>query len=292
MATGDSLVSDFQWELNGLLMGDGTAYNFKQVDGLDLPPMRTSDVPRSSDHGAWRGLNLSSERTITATVDVGPETTNAAFEADRLTLAAIMVPTQTEVPLAFMRGGVKYLVNVRPTRFAMSQTKEYMFRLPSAVLELVASDPRIYALAQQTASTTISVATGGLSTVFTTVLATSGSSASGSVNVTNTGTFGSRPVITLTGPSSGVLNTPQVTDITQGAYLSFPSLTLSPGDSLVIDTDARSIVLNGTASRRGSLGAGSTWFELPPGVAQTIAFTGGDSSGTSTMSIAWRNAYL
>lgn len=292
MATGDLLVSEFQIELNGLLLGDGTPYGLTQVDGLDLPPMRHSNVDRSSDHGAWEGLDLLSERTVTATIDIGPEATAAAFETDRMALAAIMVPRTSDIPLAFMRGGVKYLVNVRPSRFAMSQTTDYMFRLAPAAIELIAADPRIYALAQQSATTTISVSTGGLSTVLTTVLLTAGTSASGTVSVTNAGSFGARPVITITGPSSGALNGFRITNTTQSAFLDFPSLVLSPGDSLVIDTDAKSVVLNGQASRRGSLGAGSTWFELTPGVVQSITLTGADSSNTSLMSVAWRNAYL
>ena len=69
------------------------------------------------------------------------------------------------------------------------------------------------------------------------------------------------------------------------------SLTLVGGDSLVIDTDKRSIILNGTASRRSSLLSGSQFFELAPG-SSTIRFRNNGAFDAGTLSIAFRDAYL
>jgi hypothetical protein len=292
VATGDTIVSPLQFELMGLLLGDTSPYGVNGVTGLDLPSMRTADVGRSADHGVWRGADLSDGRTITLDLTVYGAT-SAALEAALAALAAIMVPRPAEVPFAFMLPGEgKRFCSVRPRRKAMPLTTDLQFGAPDVALELYASDPRLYDITRQAASVQPTLAAGGFVTVWTSPLTPVGGSNPGMVQVLNAGTFGSRPVITFAGPASGTLTVPSVVNVTQGLTLSFPTLSLNPGDSLVVDLDTRSVVLNGIASRRGSVGPGSTWFELPPNISQSLQFIGTDPSGTATMTVTWRNAWL
>ncbi len=64
--------------------------------------------------------------------------------------------------------------------------------------------------------------------------------------------------------------------------------TLDAGDYLVVDSDARTVLLNGTASRYSWVSPGSTWWQLEPG-ANSVRYgaTSGSGTGTLTSRSVW-----
>jgi Phage tail protein len=78
-------------------------------------------------------------------------------------------------------------------------------------------------------------------------------------------------------------------NVTTGRWLAF-GLALAGGDSLVVDTAARTVRLNG-ASRRAVLKPGSAWFGVPPG--QTVVNFGAvHTDASATLSASWQDAWI
>lgn len=85
----------------------------------------------------------------------------------------------------------------------------------------------------------------------------------GSTVVTNGGNAPTNPVVTVHGPC----DTPTVIDRTRGRRIEFATV-LGAGEVLVVDTDAGTVLLNGTSNRLYTVTAGSVpveLFDLPPG---------------------------
>ena len=72
---------------------------------------------------------------------------------------------------------------------------------------------------------------------------------------------------------------------------SLSNSTLQEGEFLVIDTDARSVLLQGTASRRSTMLPGSDWFALKPG-ATPVLFRARDYAPAARLTAEWRDAWL
>lgn len=100
--------------------------------------------------------------------------------------------------------------------------------------------------------------------------------------------------------NGGFIPTPPI--LTLNGFLSNPVIQLEPGiemvfngsvaasDQLIIDADARTIMLNSTVNRLSLLDAGqSTWFDLPPG-SGTITLLAEAWSAGAGLSITWRDA--
>lgn len=134
---------------------------------------------------------------------------------------------------------------------------------------LLAPDPNRYA---QTATTDTGLV---LTTTSTTV----------THSVTNNGDANTPVVITIDGPATN----PAVTNNT---IATTPTLqwtgVLGGADTLVIDTAAATVLLNG-ANARASLTT-AEWFSLVPGV-NSLTYTRTGGSGTTTAQLDYRDAY-
>jgi hypothetical protein len=109
-----------------------------------------------------------------------------------------------------------------------------------------------------------------------------GQTPGGSLAVTNSGNFETRPVITITGPIVG----PSLT-LDGTKTISFSQITLASGDKLVISTDPKTSMLNG--SYRPS-DIGSAWWVLHPGT-HTVQLSGTTTGGAS-MQIVYQDAWI
>lgn len=106
------------------------------------------------------------------------------------------------------------------------------------------------------------------------------------VNAYNLGNRNTGAQITL---SSGI-DSPGVINGDSGASLQF-DVSLGAADSLVVDLAAKTAVLNGTSSRRGSLLTGSSWFTLVPGENNLRLIGIPNGTGNPTMTVAYRSAW-
>ena len=114
------------------------------------------------------------------------------------------------------------------------------------------------------------------------------SASSGQITLTNAGTIGTRPLFTIGGPVTTPAIVVQYPDSTvrQLVY----SDTLGAGDTLVIDTDAHSAVLNGQVSRRRYLSG--MWPEIPPGATVTVQWNAASTDPAALLTGSCRSAWM
>ena len=103
------------------------------------------------------------------------------------------------------------------------------------------------------------------------------------VTAYNTGTFETRPTLTVTGP----ITSPSVVNAATAQQITFTGLTLSGTDLLVLDTDNRQALLNGSFQPAD---VSSAWFVLEPGATQ-IYLTGVTTGGAS-LTVQYSPAYV
>lgn len=107
----------------------------------------------------------------------------------------------------------------------------------------------------------------------------------GELVLDNAGTATTWPVLTVTGPVSG----PRLIHAATGQELAL-DIDLAITDTLELDTASRSVVLNGTASRRYTLRAGSEWWGLTKGV-NTVLYRADAYAANSRLQVRWRSAW-
>src|SRR5947209_8690339 len=127
---------------NGLSWGPGTKYHVSAVGGLDdLPPVRTFDATRPGDPGLFRGVDLLGPRTITLEIAmIGDNEADYFALAEALETAFIISPV--ELPLLVFNGTRR--ISCRCRRRAIAYDAGFHWRTGTAVIELLASDPRKY----------------------------------------------------------------------------------------------------------------------------------------------------
>jgi len=278
-----AITQTWQAELRGLLQGAGTAYGLTAVDGLGSPPLRTDDVDRPRRDGARGQDDYYASRTIVlgfiiedtpagidGTVDVWKQAWRRVTDVD------IALDLSTESTTARRYFG-------RPRRLSVDEgAATWHFGRVVARAEFVAMDPRGYSLAEQSVELSVPVFTGGL-TFDLTFDMTFGTGSSGSQIVSNGGNVDTYPTLTLNGP----LVQPSVENVTTGETFSFDD-TIADGDFVTVDLQERTVLLNGTASRKGKA-VGSDWWALALGDSDLSLQA---SSGAGTCDVTWRDAYL
>lgn len=265
--------------------GYGVEWWLSELDGwYGTPDLRLGGSDRPLDHGQFDAPSYLSSRVITATgAALAPDVTTALQASDILS-SLCWDPSQLYVlqvtePSGQVRRAQVRLNSATKVSDLVGNTFEWQ-------LQLKAPDPRRYDDTLTSVTLTAPTgAVGGISAPLTVPFSISTSGAlSNSATVTNVGTIATRPVVTFAGP----LVDPQLANVTAGRSLSF-TITLAGGDLLVVDFDKRTVLLNGTASRSGTLTAAAAWWDLAPG-GSDLTFTAGGGGGTAT--VTFRSAWL
>lgn len=280
-------ILDRQLTFGGVTLGTGRDYRIRSIDGLSAPPVRSSDSARAGRHGISPGADFYEHRTITLEVGV-TELDDAVMSTKLAALRTAFAGTGVERPMTLQlpgvaEGGVRR-INCRQkrTQFLVDRTLTAGYAVE--VVQLVASDPRIYDDLQQQAQTTLPEGAVGLTFPLTFPLVF-GATTSGVVNVTNDGNFETGPVLRIDGP----VTDPRCENVTAGRTIEL-DIDIAAGDFVEIDTEAHSILLNGTASRYSALTPDSQWWNLAPGENE-IRFRAG-STGSARMTVTWRSAWI
>lgn len=250
--------------------------------GWDSADVRTQYSDRQADHGSWAGPTYLAARVITlAGKVIAPDLASLDGALDRLGAAASLTDTLLTVAETVPR----QCVVRRSGRPLMRHETD---RIASYSLLLTAADPRRYSTTLQSQSTGLPVSSGGLTLPITMPLTITAGVTSGTITLTNAGTIATRPVFTIAGPVVSPVILVQYPDSTvkQLAY----GDTLVTGDSLVIDTDAHTVTLNGTVSRRRYLSG--TWPEIPPGATVTVQWVASAPSPTALLTGTCRSAWM
>ncbi|MFI6443831.1 phage distal tail protein [Kitasatospora sp. NPDC050543] len=303
LVTGPGLI---QW--GSLLIGRRqatatiTPYRWRTVTGWEeTPALDSGNAMRAQQHGGWPGRLLAQTRTVTIEGLMLRAAAGQIGAAVR-TLNAACTIAQDEAPLVIWlddRGPL--LVNARLIRrFIPPDLSWQQGYAAGGALQFQATDPRRYALAEQSLSTALPAPESGLAwgtptetgldwgSPTETGLAWGTTGSTGDMTVTNSGDAEAHPVIELRGP----VTTPTVTTGT-GLRLEY-DITLAATDTLVIDTWAGTVLLGGqsriaTATIRS---APENAFTLPPGTS-TLSFRSapGSTDPGALATLRWRSAY-
>jgi hypothetical protein len=254
-----------------------------QVSGLDSAPLRASTDEHQAMDGTYIDTPYMSSRTIVLTGTLytdplDPDTLlnqlRADYNNDAVRPFYFQLPGQRTKFCNGQGGGLKYDIDVNrrlgitPVQFTVLTEDPYIYDYPS--------------LSSTVAVPTISTVGMSFNVAFPEDFG--GPSLNYGATVYNGGTHTAYPRITIVGP----VTNPVLTDSYSGITMAL-NISLSAGDQLVIDCRQKSIVLNGTASRRTSM-SGLNWISVPSGVSDTIFFTADSGTGSCTVQL-WNTYY-
>lgn len=272
-----------QVELGGLLLED--PYLIQSIQGLGRPEIRTSEAARTNRDGYRPGRRLLGGRTIPIElVVVGWDQTGFGAALDALRALDAIDDVDLRLRLAGVAGSNTVRIPVHVQRDDIPLEEEYTSFAVRAALELRATDPRLYSDTETTLTLLSSTVTGGLSFPWTFPISFGGSGSAGSGNATNAGNYLAPVRIEIHGP----IDQPRLRNETTNEEIFYDG-ELEAGEWLAIDTEARTVLLQGTANRYWVLGA-TQWWGLIPGV-NNIRFFGSASTG-AVAHIMYRSAWL
>ncbi|WCO67869.1 hypothetical protein PO878_03915 [Iamia majanohamensis] len=160
-------LNEFEWELDGLLMGDGTPYPVISAEGLeDLADTATEGMDRS-DNGRTSGQSRMRDRAVTITL--GPNYWSAA---EKNALKAAVSPSVDGVTPKLLR----WRPEGEPTKRALVKPRgkpldlpgdlsEWVYKSPRAFVNLTAPDPVVYSDATTATAFEVAGTSGGADTV-------------------------------------------------------------------------------------------------------------------------------
>lgn len=285
-----ALTEDYTFKLgdSGVILNtDSSGVPFVDilvVSGLDSAPYRETRRDHEGVDGGFMDAEFERGRDVVITADVFA--TADSMETYLDSLKANFAPSTSLVPFYFKTPSIaERLLYVKPLGLKYDWDQVRRSAQARIQFKAYAEDPRIYASAATTTNIPFSA---GASTGFGFDLGFSfgfgGSGGSDGVFVNNIGNRPTPPTFTINGPCSN----PTIRDETYGHNLAF-SIDLATGETLVIDTQYKTVRLNGSVNRRGTL-TNPDWFFLEPG--QTFlrynAVTGTGSSLDVTFRSAWR----
>lgn len=253
------------------------------VSGLDSPEFRSTERDHEGTDGGFLDAEFEKMRTIVlqGQVIANPATLESFLDQ----LKGDWAPRRTTAPFRFVHPGVaQRVIFVKPLGVKFNTTALSSTGAVDVQFTCQAEDPIIYDDTTVTLSLVIGtpITTGfafplGFPFGFGAPVSPDG------VTVTN---YGNRPApatITIPGP----VTNPVIYNDTTSSTLSF-SIDVVTGDSLVVDLGQRTIKLNGSVSRRGTL-LEPDWFLLQPG-GNFIRYRA-SAGGTNPASITYRNAW-
>lgn len=292
MAAGDLITTDWQIEWRGTLLGSGTAYGWQNLSGwLELPGTRMDDQARPFRHGAYAGQLLADERVITFEMVVMPwGATTIASAVDTLRRITALEEAPDEEPLVVRLLGQSWQVMARCDKRALPADRMLTVQAAPAAVQWVATDPRLYSPgAQQNSSVGLPQSgVGGLVFPLVFPLTFGAGKSGGEMTLLNTGTVTTWPTWQITGPVTG----PSISNVDTGETLVFdPTFTVPAGQTLTINTDARTVAI-GAVNYRSKLFA-AQWFGLRAGVSTKIRFTSaGSYDPAAQLTALWRHATI
>jgi hypothetical protein len=280
-------------KLNDYVINDGVSPaslgNDGEIDGLELPSIRTSSGNYSGRNGGYVGAQFFAARSIGLQGKIFSADLATAEQArrDLQTLLATALESQDSITVSILtNAGHQYVIDAYLIDFQMPITGT-LFSSPFQI-ELMAPDPTIYDNATGSAltATVPKLVSGGYTyPVVFPVIYTGGGSPT---TITNSGDFDVYPLVTMT----GAMNNPVLTNLTTSEAFSLTGLITGPGDTVVVDMNPlrRTVTLNGS-SIFGLIGSSSTFWSLQPG-GNDVTLTTPNSGDTVSALFSWRPGYL
>lgn len=290
MATGDLVTDDWEFEYRGFAFGGDSDQGVPPgLRGFfDNPDMISSDQRRLRRHGLHPGDDWYEGREVTIPIEVTADST-ATWEANLQALKTAMAvdPERDDVedPLVFqipgIAGGRKVRINARPRGLTGELNIEWFYEIPIVRARFFSTKPWIYDNTEtEVTSPILAGSSSGITWPITWPIVW-GTVTASSFTATNDGTNRAEFVATIPGP----VTNPVIQHLDRGLELAF-AITLEAGQFLEVDTENRTVLLNGEANRYYV--KSGTWFNLSPGD-NTLAYRA--DSGSSDLVITYRSTW-
>jgi hypothetical protein len=290
MTTGDLVTEDWGFEYRGFAFGGTSDYLVAPgVTGLfDLPEIVTSDQQRLRRHGLHPGDDFMLSREIVIPLEITADDT-ATWEANLQALKTAMAvdPERdtAEDPLVFQVPGIaegrKVRIDARPRGLAGPLDLTWFYEIPTVNLRFFSTKPWVYDISETTVTSPILAgSSSGLTWPLTWPLVW-GTVTASSFTATNDGTSRAEFIATIPGP----VTNPVIQHLDRGVELAF-AIDLEAGQYLEVDTESRTVLLNGTANRYYV--KSGTWFNLAPGD-NLLSYRA--DAGSSNLSIVYRSTW-
>jgi hypothetical protein len=281
-------LQDWEAYFGGLTFGGSRTMGLRSIDGYSPPDAREDIDDYSQDDGAFVVAEFSSYRRFTVECDLSTVpglSFEQALDAARLAFAY----RSADSPFVFkFAGASQRRINCRPVRVGFPVDQMYGMGYSVLTAQFVAGDPRIYSDAESVITATPEGGNVGadMPIDFDIAFGTGSSGTStGLISVVNNGTYNSPPEMIINGPFTSLT----LQNLTTGKSLSY-AYVVDAGQQAEFDFRAKTIYVAGT-SRYSGFQAGSSWWKLAPG-SNTIKFTATGSSGSTLMSMGYRDAWL
>jgi hypothetical protein len=235
-------LTDGQLVINGMVFGDGTDTFLEELTGWDdLPPIDSGNTPRPMYHGSFSGPKYARERIITWTGSANCSDSNFSMLIRQIRSATTL--SETEVPVSIRTIDEELTCNGAIIARSIPNNRRFgAARLANVSFQIACSDPRKYTVGTTSLQIGFPAAGGsGLTYPLDYPLDYGTPSATGSGQYDNVGDAPLPVIISFVGPCTN----PQIYNDTTGMFLKF-NITLTTIDSLVIDTLAGTVLLNGT----------------------------------------------
>ncbi|MFD7995519.1 phage distal tail protein [Streptomyces mexicanus] len=293
-------LTDWQYDLGGVVIGAGTVVNVIEVTGLGRPPVRDSDVDQPSMDGQFAGPDYWSGRQIQFDAAIVAPGDPAACQDMVAALQAV-----TDAADVRLVGGQGMTLRIkRPGRPVKQLTvrarkldpedKQIIHGYVPLDMEFLAHDPTLYADTVSTTEIPLGWLTGGgfAAPVVAPIYVQDGTVAADRPGwVTNNGDADAWPIIRITGPCANVT----ITHVASGRSLALPTLNLAAGRWIEIDTRPRFRTITwdngGNASTYLSPGSRLDLFSIPPGTSE-MRWTAFDNTNSARLRLTWRDAYI
>lgn len=270
-------LGPWQGSIDGLLIGDGSTYGLRNVEGLEeLTDVRTSDEPYPGSDGEFVGDDHLEGRTITLRLDLA-EMWGVPFRQALAALRWACRPKRTvEFWFRLPAWDTARRCAVRVRRLRIPTDLQYELGHTYVDIQLRAADPILYGPNPDELSTGFATPVGGLQYPLYTdgagfnvgYLDYGAASVTGRLVVENIGDAPVWPVYEIDGPvpAEGF----QIVRTDSGARVQFES-AVPAGSTVRLDSGDGSAVIDGHADRGGAL-TWRDWWPIGPRESVELAF--------------------
>lgn len=290
----------WQGEYDGWRFGHGTVFHWSTsgdaIVGLeDLPDVRGSDHPLPGEDGLAPGSRWLGGRQLILQFTVTGDDTELRQAVNAFKRATRKRDVEAPLYLWLPEQGIVQ-IDVRPGARAVPVNELFSLGVARAMVEFVASDPRLYGERRDVPIPVFVPAGGGFDYPVDYPKDYGGESSGGTVMVPNDGDADTWPRFVITGPSNGgSVNIQRIENVTDGTQLDFTSdtgLTISAGRTVIVETHpARRTVAFTDGASRWNTAAGNVWWPIHPGGAALRLRATGDITGV-TCTVQTRDAWL
>lgn len=268
------------------LNSDGI-YLQPELEGLTgLPNIRSTSGVNAGADGGWTSAQFFDARLISIKCVIADQSPAIVEQKRRELMSLLALGKANPLEIRFTtESGNAYTINARVT--GVTAPLGQILKKQDVLIQLRADDPLIYAYNEEggtVATLLVQQPSGGFEIPFTIPLTINGGE--GYTSVVNSGTEAVYPVIELTGP----LHNPSVVNQTGNQIIELDDLTMSASDKVVIDTQTRTVTLNG-ADVYDLLSEDSSFMTILPGE-NIMALNSDTTSDAGTAKIKFKQGFI